>query len=244
MTWKITRCLAMTALVAAAILGLTYFLTEPVKQQIAMQREATMIRSMLDVSRDVEVLQVRRYLAATAMGYLLPDEWRVVDFEGKLLEEVQRPPTFTSSDEANQWVAQHFFGASFAGRFFIVRRPDHDVVGYVTEGTREGFKSRIRFFVALDPSFSIQKVEVISHEEDPGLGAEIVKPSFTKQFIGRALATIEGLTVTKEPMPATSGENEPIHAVTGATISSRALTEGVKQAVMHLHHRLEVVHVD
>jgi len=110
-------------------------------------------------------------------------------------------------------------------------------LGYVAEASQFGFKSHIRFFVALSNQFEVRGVEVISHEEDPGLGAEITRPAFKNQFVGKTAQELALLEVTKDP----SAGPEKIHAVTGATISSRALTEGVQKGVAHLKQRLEKV---
>jgi len=120
--------------------------------------------------------------------------------------------------------------------------------------------------VALTSAFDIAGVRVIEHEEDPGLGAEVATPAFQGQYLGRAAADLEALTVTKDPMPedwraalATFGRtpttawrerhtailarerSKPIYAVTGATISSRALTDGVRETVDHFRRRWELL---
>ena len=151
------------------------------------------------------------------------------------------------------------------GRLFAASRAGAPA-GFVVEGESRGYKNRIRFFVALTPGFEIAGVRVVEHEEDPGLGAEIATPAFQGQYLGRAAAELERLDVTKDPMPedwrsalATVGRTpldawrtrhaallarerrEPIHAVTGATISSRALTDGVRETVDHFRRRWELL---
>lgn len=105
-------------------------------------------------------------------------------------------------------------------------------------------------------------MRVLEHEEDPGLGAEVATPAFQGQFLGRAAAGLAALAVTRDPMPedwraalATLARTpverwreyhaallareqaRPIYAVTGATISSRALTDGVRETVDHFQRR-------
>jgi len=109
-------------------------------------------------------------------------------------------------------------------------------------------------------------VRVIEHEEDPGLGAEVARPWFDGQFIGRSVARPEAFAVTKDPIPedwrAALGTLErtppaawrraqgdavprhaaaPLYAVTGATISSRALTDGVRGTLAHFARRWELL---
>lgn len=151
------------------------------------------------------------------------------------------------------------------GRMFAATRLGSPA-GFVVEGESRGYKNRIRFFVALTPGFDIAGVRVVEHEEDPGLGAEVATPAFQGQYLGRAADELEALTVTKDPMPedwraalATFGRTpaatwrdrfapllarergKPIYAVTGATISSRALTDGVRETVDHFRRRWELL---
>lgn len=151
------------------------------------------------------------------------------------------------------------------GRMFAAFR-DGAQAGFVVEGESRGYKNRIRFFVALTPGFEIAGVRVVEHEEDPGLGAEIATPAFQGQYLDRAAADLEALEVTRDPMPedwraalATFGRTprdawrqrhaallarergQPVYAVTGATISSRALTDGVRETVDHFRRRWELL---
>jgi electron transport complex protein RnfG len=144
----------------------------------------------------------------------------------------------------------------------LIAREGGAAKGFVVEGDTRGYKNRIRFFVALDPAFRISGVQVLEHEEDPGLGAETATPWFTRQFVGRTPSGLEGLSVTRDPLPEDwraalfeNGRGEPpawsarhrdlvnrmdggpIHAVTGATISSRAVTDGVRATVLHFQRR-------
>jgi electron transport complex protein RnfG len=151
------------------------------------------------------------------------------------------------------------------GRLFVAGSPAAPS-GFVLEGESRGYKNRIRFFVALDASFTLCGVRVLEHEEDPGLGAEVATRWFTGQYLGRDGKRIETLDVTRDPLPedwrvalatlsttapdAWRKQNaaliareagQPVHAVTGATISSRALTNGVKQTVEHFRRRWALV---
>lgn len=151
------------------------------------------------------------------------------------------------------------------GRMFVAGSPAAPR-GFVLEGESRGYKNRIRFFVALDATFTICGVRVLEHEEDPGLGAEVATRAFLGQYLGRDSKRVAALDVTRDPLPedwrvALAGlttttpeawrkQNAvlivretalPVHAVTGATISSRALTNGVRLAVEHFQRRWALV---
>lgn len=260
---KIAACLAVTCLIAGAVLGAAFYFTEPVRQKETVRREAELVKKLLDLGEGSEVTEVRRYVReqpSIQIGYLLPGELRLVSVRGESEKTIQVPEAMKakSADDLDLWVAEQT-GAKYAGRFFI-GKSGGTLAGYVAESTHYGFKSPIRFFVALTKDFQVRGVEVVSHEEDPGLGAEIVRPQFKNQFAGRKAETLAALDVTKDPMPAErkaavtardttpfdawvkqfDPANAPIYAVTGATISSRALTEGVKEAVGQLQYRLKI----
>ena len=71
----------------------------------------------------------------------------------------------------------------------------------------------------------ITGVVILSHGETPGLGANAVKEEFRDQF--RQAAPENGLKVVKFQTP---GEGE-VEALTGATITTRAVSEAVNAAI-------------
>jgi electron transport complex protein RnfG len=94
--------------------------------------------------------------------------------------------------------------------------------GYLVETYGKGYSSYVHVLVATDRDFVVQKINVIGHGETPGLGDEIEVAEFKNQYRGKDL---EHLVVIK-------GETEDeIQAITGATISTRAVTNGVRDAV-------------
>jgi electron transport complex protein RnfG len=147
-----------------------------------------------------------------------------------------------------------------------VARAGGTLAGFVGESTTRGYKNKIRYLVALTPAFEIAGVRVVEHEEDPGLGAEVATRSFQGQFIARSAEATAALDVTRDPMPedwraalaqltrtpvadwraahtdliAREGAR-PIYAVTGATISSRALTDGVRTTVERFRRRWQML---
>jgi len=103
-------------------------------------------------------------------------------------------------------------------------------IGYIVEGFGKGYSSYIHLLTSVDKNFIVQKISVLAHGETPGLGDEIEKEYFKSQFKGRS---IDNLEVIKGETP------DKIQAITGATISSRAVTEdGVKNGVVMLKEKL------
>jgi len=110
-------------------------------------------------------------------------------------------------------------------KYFIMEKGG-DTIGYVIQSFGKGYSSYIDTFIATDKDFKVQKISILHHGETPGLGDEIETDWFKDQFKDK---TIEHLKVIK-------GETkEDIQAISGATISSRAVTEdAVKNGVAFL----------
>jgi electron transport complex protein RnfG len=103
-------------------------------------------------------------------------------------------------------------------------------IGYIVEGFGKGYSSYIHVLASVDKNFTVQKISILGHAETPGLGDEIEKDYFLNQFEGRKS---DNLVVIKAETP------DKIQAITGATISSRAVTEdGVRNGVKMLEEKL------
>jgi electron transport complex protein RnfG len=97
---------------------------------------------------------------------------------------------------------------------------DGDVLGYVFIAEGNGYQGPIKIIAALNRDLShLTGIEILESSETPGLGAEITNEFFKEQF--RNLLILPGITFTKG---AASKPNE-IQAITGATISTRAVVE-------------------
>lgn len=99
-------------------------------------------------------------------------------------------------------------------------------VAYIADTSGKGYSSFIQMMVSLDTGLKIKDVNILHHGETPGLGDQVEdRKLFLDQFKGKAL---QQLVLIK-------GETkENIQAITGATISSRAVTNGVRDAVQML----------
>ncbi|HWR40472.1 MAG TPA: RnfABCDGE type electron transport complex subunit G [Patescibacteria group bacterium] len=96
------------------------------------------------------------------------------------------------------------------------------VVAYVVPATDKGYGGAIEMLAAVTPDGKSMDFKVLKHAETPGLGDKMVEPKFRKQFAGKAATDLE---VVKVPT------DKNIQALTGATITSRAVTKGIREAV-------------
>jgi len=100
---------------------------------------------------------------------------------------------------------------------------DSRIIGYTFVATGRGYGGPINIFVGIDPDYSIKDIEVLSHTETPGLGNKITDEPFRKQF--------EGLLVDDIALSRDGGK---IDAITGATISSRAVAEAIQDRMIEV----------
>jgi electron transport complex protein RnfG len=99
-------------------------------------------------------------------------------------------------------------------------------VAYIASTAGKGYSSYILMLVSLGTDMKVKDLKILHHGETPGLGDQVEdRKLFLDQFKGKGVAQ---LVLIK-------GETkENIQAISGATISSRAVTNGVKDAVQTL----------
>lgn len=94
--------------------------------------------------------------------------------------------------------------------------------GVAVKAEPNGYGGAITLMVGIDAEYKVTGVEVISQSETAGLGANCTKDEFKKQFIGKT----ENITVVKN-----GADDNEIDAITSATITSKAVTKGVNEAI-------------
>lgn len=103
---------------------------------------------------------------------------------------------------------------------------DGDTIGCIFVTEANGYGGTISVMTAVDMQGKIIAVEILAAaDETPGLGQNVTKPDWYGQFAGLK----DDITVIKGG--SANAENNEINAVTGATISSKAVTAAVNQAL-------------
>ncbi len=137
---------------------------------------------------------------------------------------------------------------------YWVGKKNNTIVGYAFKGSNKGYSSDIKFIVGIDPEGTILGLTILSQVETPGLGDRIQEvvskdyiwnglfkkkqpgtPWFTKQFKG--INVTKGITVNKTSEWHTIAtdrkksllDQNMITAITGATISTKAVSSGIKE---------------
>ena len=86
-----------------------------------------------------------------------------------------------------------------------------------------GYSGDIKVMVGVDTAGVVQGIEILDHRETPGLGAKIETADFRDQYKGRSLSDPEVWDVMKD--------GGSFKQITGATISSRAVTHSIARAL-------------
>lgn len=103
-------------------------------------------------------------------------------------------------------------------------------VGYVVSSTsKDGFGGEVKLSVGINGEGKVTGIAFLSLAETPGLGMNATGDEFKGQFAGK---NAETLAVTKAGAPA---ENE-IQAMSGATITSEAVTNAVNAAIYFVNN--------
>lgn len=103
------------------------------------------------------------------------------------------------------------------------------IVGYIIGVSPRGYSGRIDMLVGIDASGYIAGVKIVRQTETPGLGARAAEEEFIGQFSGKSGL----LSAVKAP----ARDNE-IQVITAATITSRAVAQGVNDALEFFEQNL------
>jgi electron transport complex protein RnfG len=127
--------------------------------------------------------------------------------------------------------------------YYIGKNSGRETVGFVFRASGKGYSSVIETVAGITPEGTIAGIKVLNQNETPGLGARICEVKDDKT-IGDVL---KGVKQGPEQKPwfqqQFSGKKtmdlDQVQAITGATVSSRAVIESVKKRAIEI---LRIVH--
>ena len=126
-------------------------------------------------------------------------------------------------DKNNKNISYNVYKTTYNGK----------IIGWVAKTKGQGYAGNIELLIGLDSGMeSITGLFILDQKETPGLGNKIVTEKWRKQFINKP--TKKQLIVVKDGADAL---NE-IDAITGATISSRSVSDILNTAITDLKGQL------
>ncbi len=275
--------LTLSCILAGLVMGGTYIVTNKAKKHNEHAREQQVRLALLGYDKNnpapesVKLHALYRYVISggpeQAIGYLLPMSAGgeapfalvVIDLDGNFVESapLQIAPEKVAEQSERDTLVEASLGTGRTARFadqVVIATDDGARAAYLLGGKFQGFKTFINVMLSIDPKYSIMGLEILEHEEDPGLGAEIEQDYFRNQFKDKAFDVLKTLSVVKKPLPgdyqdALEGKidestvqsmieqyrDQDIYALTGATISSDAVLGGVKGIVRKFVYRLSIL---
>lgn len=99
---------------------------------------------------------------------------------------------------------------------------DGKFLGVAFKAQGKGYSSTIETMVGMNKDGTITAIKILNQNETPGLGARVAEPEFTGQFKHKNWQTL----------------NE-VNAITGATISSKAVIDSVKKKAEEIKKLIE-----
>ena len=107
---------------------------------------------------------------------------------------------------------------------YIAKDATGEVIGYIFKSAPTGFGGPIQVVTGISMDGTVTGLRVGSHNETPGLGAKATDAAFYDQYVGKTFESPIGVSKT-----AATGND--IQAITGATISSQAISDGANASV-------------
>ncbi len=164
---------------------------------------------MRDFARMIVVLFAACGLAAASLAVVnRATKDRIARWEGQRQEEALRA-ALPGTNEFVVLASNKIWEARCQGR----------TVGHAFRAQIQGYSGPITLMFGVDADGAVTGLQILSHTETPGLGAKIISAGFREQFRNKRL---EHLTLKKDDLRA--GQ---IDAITGATISSRAVAKAL-----------------
>ncbi len=170
-----------------------------------------------NIGKLIFTLTIIGVISALALTFVY--EWTTPHIE-KHAAKAREEAVFTVIPEAESYKEVEKNGTTFYEGYKSGQRVG---VALIAEGA--GFQGIIELMVGSDPANGeINGIKILSHEETPGLGANISTEDYKSNFHNKPFGEYE--VIKRET-------NDPyqVEAIAGATISSKKVTQIVEKAV-------------
>ena len=128
------------------------------------------------------------------------------------------------TDAASELLKSNGYSSDAIEEVALGKDKSGETIGYVINVvSHEGYGGDIEISVGIQADGTVKGIEMLSISETAGLGMRAKEPSFYNQFAGQQA---EKFYVSKD-----GGDGQPIDALSGATITSRAVTGAVNTAL-------------
>lgn len=161
-------------------------------------------------------------IAALSLGYVNEITEDKIAEQRALANERARKAVSSEADTFNEIDISDIEDALVVEGFEAIK--DEMVVGYIFKTIPKGYGGSLEVIVGIDNNGTISGVRIGSHTETPGLGAKATDETFYNQY--ENMSANQMISVSK-----TQSSDTEIQAISGATITSEAVTRGVNSAI-------------
>ena len=141
-----------------------------------------------------------------------------------VFEDADTFEVYSADDGLATALADNGFTAQTIDEIMIAQDSSGETLGYAfTVTDSEGYGGDIQFAMGVQNDGTLNGISILSISETAGLGMRATEAQFQEQYVGK---NTDKFYVSKD-----GGEGEPIDAISGATITSRAFTGAVNTAI-------------
>lgn len=194
------------------------------KSGIILNTLVLVIVTFVAIAALAVVNQITKEPIAQAELNARAEVYKTVYAEAKSFDEVEN--TQQMLENAPEMLTNAGYDGCVIDDVLAVTDESGDMAGYVIAATSpSGYGGNVQVAVGIAKDGTIKGVDIVSHNETAGLGSKCTEPEFKSQFSGKAAAVLE------YSKTGASAENE-IDAISGATITTNAVTEAVNAAIV------------
>ncbi|QZY56593.1 RnfABCDGE type electron transport complex subunit G [Crassaminicella profunda] len=186
---------------------------------------------MKEIAKLGMILFIIAAVAATILGYTNditkgPIEEQMIQANTKARQIVLSDATDFEEVEKSEYEGYENIVEVYKGL------KDGEVVGYTIKTNPNGYGGAVEVMIGLGTDEVITGVNIGNHSETPGLGAK-ASGEFKDQYNGKSTNT--DVNVIKSGTP----KDNEVMAISGATITSKAVTKGVNSALKLFNEKLK-----
>lgn len=134
--------------------------------------------------------------------------------------------TDMTTEDLDSYLAQNGLDKESTTEVLVAKDQSGEMLGYVLGVvTHEGYGGDIAVYVGITSDGTVSGVDILSISETAGLGMKATNPEFLEQFAGK---NVSRFSYTKTGKTA----DYEIDALSGATITSNAMTNAVNAALL------------
>jgi electron transport complex protein RnfG len=214
------------------------------KNQASDKDETTKSPLTIAISKNTKILAlfaIACTLAVSVVSELTKDRIKAQHQQQllKTLHSIIEPSRY-DNDIANDCIMMSApeLGSNKVKTAYIARKAGEIVAVAITSTAPQGYNGNIDFIMAINTDGSVSGVRVLKHQETPGLGdkIEIRKSDWITKFTGKRILSED------DRRWAVSKDNGMFDQFTGATITPRAVVQGVKSTLNYFNqHRGSII---